>query len=152
MRDLNLQHTLYYVLICFRHSLCVMLMSSWQDWAVSVTVLQMHLSRPVFLWRFSFPAWIFLSKKYWTQMRSKHLLRQFLCFCVQPGSLKPSHSQRRLTFTLTDWFPFVDLQSWSRTASWFPRIPWSGSWRRSAAHWESNWKSWRKTAGHYFTF
>lgn len=42
----------------------------------------------------------------------------------------------------------LQLRSW--TVCWAPRIPWSGSWRMSAACSESNWKSWQRTAGQYF--
>lgn len=54
--------------------------------------------------------------------------------------------------TVTDRSPVIALQSESWTVCWAPRMPWSGSWRRSASHWESNWKRWQKTAGHYFFF
>lgn len=53
---------------------------------------------------------------------------------------------------VTNNFPTIDLQLESWMVCWVPRIPWSGSSRRSAARWESNWRSGQKTAGQYFLF
>lgn len=68
-------------------------------------------------------------------------------FCAASISMK---SPAMVNFNITNSFShdWLQLENW--TVCWVPRIPWSGSWRRSAANWGPNWRSWRETAGPYF--
>lgn len=73
---------------------------------------------------------------------SSDLWRCFRFLCTKSSTI----------FTATNNVSPDPLQSQNWTVCWVPRIPWLESWRTSAARWESNWRSWQKTAGQYFLF